>query len=175
MMPILTLALALAAPPAPVPLAVGDRLPELRGDYLTRRDAVLPDHARGRIALLALGFTYTSRHQVENWSKRFREAHAADTTVAWYEIPVMSGAARVARPFIDRGMRGGTPKGYHENVITVWHHAGEWRRRMSVTDPDAAYLLLLDPEGRIAWKHAGAWNAAAWESMEAAVEELRGR
>jgi hypothetical protein len=174
MTPALVLALALAATPGPRPLAVGDTLPRLRGDYLAKRDAELPGDARGRIALLALGFTYASRHPVEDWSKRFREAHAGDTVVTWFEIPMMGGAARMARPFIDGGMRRGTPKGFHGNVITVWHHAGEWRERMAVKDPDTAHLLLLDRDGRIAWMHAGPLEDIAWKSLEAAVEKLRG-
>ena len=54
-------------------LAVGDTLPNLRGEYLTGRTAVLPQDASGRVALLMLGFTYDSRFQVEAWAKKFRQ------------------------------------------------------------------------------------------------------
>ncbi len=53
-------------------LAVGDRLPPLRGEFLTGREAVLPQAASGRVALLMLGFSYDSRFSVEAWARRFR-------------------------------------------------------------------------------------------------------
>ena len=45
----------------------------LKGEFLTGRPAVLPDVASGRVALLALGFTYDSRFAVEAWVGRFRK------------------------------------------------------------------------------------------------------
>jgi len=41
-------------------LPMGEALPPLRGEFLTGRQAQLPDAASGRVALLALGFTYNS-------------------------------------------------------------------------------------------------------------------
>ena len=60
---LLIIALATAAP-APA-LGPGDLMPPLRGQFLSGRKAVLPDAARGRVALVALGFTYDSRFAVE--------------------------------------------------------------------------------------------------------------
>ena len=37
-------------------LKTGDALPELKGEYLTGKSAVLPGAAKGKFALLALGF-----------------------------------------------------------------------------------------------------------------------
>jgi len=54
-------------------ISVGDPFPELRGEYLNGKDAVMPGDANGKVALLLLGFTYKSRFPVEAWTKRFRE------------------------------------------------------------------------------------------------------
>ena len=54
-------------------LRVGQQMPPLEGDFLTKEKARLPDAAAGKVALVALGFTYDSRFPVEEWSKRFRE------------------------------------------------------------------------------------------------------
>ena len=40
------------------PLQVGDPLPALKGQLLTGRDAALPQAASGKVALVAIGFTY---------------------------------------------------------------------------------------------------------------------
>src|SRR6476469_4426926 len=49
------------------PLAPGDTMPRLEGEFLTGREAVLPDAARGKVALLGRGFSYDSRFPFEAW------------------------------------------------------------------------------------------------------------
>ena len=167
---LLLLAIARPAHAAPVrALAVGDTLPPLIGHYLSGRDAVVPQDSRGKRAFLALGFTYKSRYQVEPWAEHFRKVHGDTPSITSYEVPVMGGMARIARPMIDNGMRRGTPAALHENVITVWQEAGEWKKRMAMRDPDAAYCALIDGAGVIRWLHAGPFSDEAWATLERAL------
>ena len=100
---------ALAAEPA-FEIKIGERLPELRGEPLTGQEVVLPQAAEGRVTLLLLGFTYQSRFAVEAWAERFRAQFQSDRRVTFYEVPMIGGVARLAKWFIDSGMRRGTPK-----------------------------------------------------------------
>ena len=154
-------------------LQVGDILPGVHGEFLSGRSATLPDSARGRVALLALGFTRSSQDAVEAWSNRFRKDFRADSSVTFYEIPVIGGFARLARPFINSGMRRGTPPGLHENVITVYGNAGEWKERLGYSDGLFAYLLLLDPSGRVAWRHSGLFDETQYARLAEATRALR--
>jgi hypothetical protein len=166
--PVLIVALTAVAPPPA--LGPGDLMPPLRGEFLSGRKAVLPDAARGRVALVALGFSYGSRFAVEAWIARFRRDFGADSALTFFEVPVLGGLARAARPFIDGGMRRGTPQALHENVITVYGGASEWKSRAGFHEPDDAYLLLLDRAGRIVWRHAGPFREADYALLAAAVK-----
>jgi hypothetical protein len=53
---------------------------------------------------------------------------------------LIGGMTRVARRFIDGGMRRGTPKALHENVITVQGGAGEWKLRLGFREEVHALL-----------------------------------
>jgi hypothetical protein len=164
-----------SAAPAP-PLAVGDTLPTLEGNFLTGRDAVLPAAAHGRVALLALGFTYGSRDAVEAWVGRYRRAFAADSAaVTFYEIPMIGGLGRLGKPFINRGMRGATPVALHENVITVYGGTGPWKERLGFEDQrrDEAYLVLIDRAGVARWIHGGPFDEAAFRELEGVVRGLK--
>ena len=77
-----------------------------------------------------LGFTYDSRFPVEAWAKRFRQDFGAEPGVTFFEIPMIGGMARMGKWFIDSGMRRGTPKADHENVITVYGGTDAWKQRV---------------------------------------------
>ncbi len=103
-------------------LQPGESLPPLKGEFLTGREAQLPDAASGRVALLALGFTYNSRFPVEAWVGRFRKDFGSNPRVTFYEIPMIGGMARLGKWFIDSGMRkeaagGGSDPPLYEDVI----------------------------------------------------------
>jgi len=163
---------ALAAAPV-TELAVGDQLPPLKGEFLSGRTAVLPQAASGRVALLMLGFTYDSRFQVEPWAKRFRQDFGTKSGVTFFEIPMIGGMARMGKWFIDSGMRRGTPKADHENVITVYGGTDEWKQRVGLNDPKAAYLVLIDQHGRVAWRSAGSLDEQRYSALSSEVSRLR--
>jgi hypothetical protein len=80
-------------------IKIGEHLPELRGEFLTGREAALPQAAEGQVTLLLFGFTYQSRFAVEAWAERFRAHFQSDPRVTFYEVPMIGGAARLARWF----------------------------------------------------------------------------
>lgn len=150
-------------------LAAGDALPELRGEFLTGRTAILPEAARGRVALLLLGFTYDSRLAVEAWAKQFRARFGSQPDAAFFEIPMIGGFGRLGKWFIDSGMRKGTPKADHERVITVYGGVDPWKARTGYRDPKAAYLILIDKSGKVLWRHNGPYEESAFQSLAGAT------
>lgn len=154
------------------PLTNGRPLPQLKGEFLTGRDALLPDAASGRVALLALGFTYNSRFPVEAWIGRFRKDFGSNAQVTFYEIPMIGGMARLGKWFIDSGMRKGTPRSDQENVITVYGGTDFWKQSVGYTSPDAAYLVLLDKHGAVRWRSSGGFDEKAYRDLNAKVSAL---
>jgi hypothetical protein len=153
-------------------LAVGIRLPDLAGEFLTGRKVVLPSAATGKVVLIALGFSYNSRFQVEAWTARFRTACGSLPGITFFEVPMLGGAARMARWFIDSGMRKGTPKELHENVITVYGGTGPWKNRIGFQGEDDAYLILLDREGKVRWLHSGSLVEGAFKELSDLTRQL---
>jgi hypothetical protein len=153
-------------------LAVGGGLPELRGEYLSGRKAILPGDASGRVSLLLFGFSYQSRFAVEAWAKHFRGEFDKNPQVTFYEIPMIGGMARLGKWFIDSGMRRGTPKGDYENVITVYGGAELWKQRLGVKSETDAYLLLLDRKGNVIWRDAGPFDETKYQALAPLVHKL---
>jgi len=170
--------IAIATAPAAVPLprlAVGDSLPPLEGEFLTGRRAMLPQDASGRVALLILGFTYDSRFAVEAWARRFRDDFATNRNTTFFEVPMIGGLARLGKWFIDAGMRKGTPPADRENVITVYGGVDPWKQRVGFSDPQAAYLILLDQRGKIVRLAAGNLDEERYRVLSSDVRGLLAR
>ncbi len=155
-------------------LRVGDRLPPLKGHFLTGRDAVLPQASSGKVALVAMGFTYGSRLPVEAWGNWFRATIGPRADVTFFEVPMIGGFATLGRWFIDRGMRNGTPVELHERVITVYGGTGDWKKRLSYSaeHKDDAYLVVLDGEGVVRWLHHGAFAQPRADELQRLVISL---
>jgi hypothetical protein len=169
---LLVLALTAASATPVAELAVGDRLPPVRGEFLSGRRAVLPEAASGRVALLMLGFTYDSRFSVEAWAKRFRQDFGTQPKVTFFEIPMIGGMARMGKWFIDSGMRRGTPQADHENVITVYGGTEQWKQRVGFRDTRAAYLILLEQNGKVVWRYAGSLDEEPYKALSSEVSRL---
>jgi hypothetical protein len=153
-------------------LSPGEPMPALKGEFLSGRQAVLPGVSSGRVALLALGFSYESRFAVEAWIGRFRRDFGDKPQVTFFEVPMIGGMARLGKWFIDSGMRRGTPKQDHENVITVYGGTDPWKQRLGFQAPDAAYLVLLDPRGVVRWRHGGMFDEKAYDALSIEVAAL---
>lgn len=151
-------------------LTVGTPMPQIEGESLSGHKAVLPDAAKGKVTLVAMGFSYEARRPVEAWTRRFRSEFGMNSQAAFFEVPVISGLARLAKLFIESGMRRGTAKTDHDKVITVFGGGAGWKERLGVENSDTAYLLLLDRDGRIRWRHTGAFEENVWPQLKEATE-----
>lgn len=153
-------------------IVTGDPMPVLKGSDLAGKAVTLPDAVKGKVALLAFGFTYDSRHPVEAWVKEFRKAYSDESKVTFFEIPMIGGMGRLGKWFIDAGMRKGTPKADHDHVMTIYGGTGPWKERLGVADENAAYLLLLDREGRVAWAYGGPYSEPRLQELRNITERI---
>jgi hypothetical protein len=153
-------------------LSVGAAMPVLHGEYLNGKAAVMPEDAAGHVALLAFGFSYQARFTVEAWTKRFRGDFGNNPRVTFCEVPMIPNVARLTRWFIESGMRRGTPKADYRNVITVYGELNPWKQRLEVKDTDAAYLVVLDPKGNVAWVHSGKFTEADYQLLAAEIRKV---
>ena len=92
--------------------------------------------------------------------------------MTFFENPMIGGLARMGKLFIDSGMRQGTPKEDYEHVITVYGGTDPWKQRVGFRDPKAAYLILLDVKGRVAWRYAGEFNQQSLRELSSQVSRL---
>jgi len=163
---------AAPGPGGPAVLALGQRMPPLKGDLLSGKPGVLPDLAAGQTTLVILGFSYDSRFQVEAWAAKFRARYGAAADVTLFEVPMMGSAARLGRWFIDSGMRKNTPPELHGRVMTVYGGNDDWKARVGFSAPNDAYLVLIDRQGIVRWLAHGLVSEERLQALSAVVDSL---
>ena len=85
---------------------------------------------------------------------------------------MIGGWGRLAKWWIDGGMRRGTPKEDYEHVITVYKDTNSWKQFVGFGDSDAAYLILLDRTSKVAWLYRGAFDETAFQTLCTKVSQL---
>ncbi len=154
------------------PLKPGDPLPELKGELLSGQSATLPSAAKGKITLLALGFSRDSQHSIEPWTKRFRAEFGKDDRVTCYTVPMIGPGGRFAKIFIMGGMKRDVPKEMYDRFMVVFADTEPWKGRVSVKGPNDAYLILLDGAGTVRWIYGGVFDEGRFHELAAAARRL---
>lgn len=154
------------------PLTPGTMLPTLTGTDLNGTSVSLPAAAAGRITVVAFGFSYASRYPVEAWTEHVRAKWGAHDRVMWYQVPMIGGLARLAKPFITGGMKKDTPAAERRHSMVVFGGVGDWKKRLGVTDDELAYVVVVDGSGVVRWVRAGAVSADAADDLDRNVHTL---
>lgn len=156
-------------------LDIGKSMPELKGEFLSGKKAVLPDAAKGKVAMFLVGFSYESRFAVEAWAARYKKDFGSNSKITFFEVPVIGGLGMLGKPFIDRGMRRGTPKELHENVLTVYGGAGTLRKAFRSTNDKYAVVVLCDAQGLTRWTWEGMMDEGKYLEMKGIADGLLGK
>ena len=154
---VLAAAVAAQTPTAPI---AAQPVKTLDGDAAT----VALDPATG--AILVLGFSRESNPQASDW---FRELRQAAPDVPVYNMLVLAAAPRLVRGVIRRSIRGAVPEEDRSSFYVIERDEEFWRTLATVEDDGIAYVLRVDPSGRLCARHAGPVSDAKLAGILAAA------
>ncbi len=148
----------------------GSHFPAVAGSNLEGRTYQLPADFEGELNLVAVAFAREHQDLVDTWAPTAARLTAADPRLRFYEVPVLTMANRMFRPFIDGGMRAGIPsRATREATITLYTDRESFIRTIGLPGPETIALMLVDREGRIHWRGEGAWSRARERALEGAL------
>ena len=161
----LTGAHAQAAPPM--------RIPDLHGTVLTGERVDLPEALKGRVGILVVGFSQSSREEASAWGKRLQGDYGDSSKVIYFELPVLASAPRMLRPWIAKKIGESVPEPARARILPVLDHEAEWKAATAIGKRDDAYVLVVDSGGFVRWKAEGAATDPVCEELKRQVEALR--
>lgn len=149
---------------------IGMPFPELKAETLSGIDMKYPDDVKGKVTLILMAFKRETQRKTDSWLEPFSKTFENDTTVQFFEIPMLAGAWKLMSPFIDGGMRSGIPKQKHGNVTTFYGDVNKYCKLLSIEDKSDGYVLLLDQNGVIQWRSSG---FATEEKLQGLFDQIK--
>ena len=146
------------------------QFPTVTGSNLQRSKLTLPQDLEGGRNLVFVAFQQWQQTQVDTWIPFVRQLEDNYPGLRYYEVPTIRPLNRLARTFINEGMRAGIPDPVaRERTITLYLDKRAFREALQLPGEDDINVLLLDRQGRVLWRAEGAFTVEKGESLAATL------
>lgn len=156
-------------------LLVGTTMPPVSGTTLDGRRVAIPADTLGKVTLLAMGFSYDSRFEVEEWLRAFQERFGQDPVAQFYEMAMIDGSFRLFGAAIQEGMRRASPAETHNRVVTVYAPQRQLRQTLRAPTTSDTWVYLLDTEGQVLFQCGGPFDAERFQELTWVVDAALAR
>ena len=130
-------------------------MPATPGQTLSGHRIVLAQAVGGHPALLAACFSKEAGPSCGDWAKQ-AQTDPALAGVAVYEVAMLGKAPGFIRGVIVSSMRKGLTTAQQDQFVILTQDEPQWRSYFGVTTDKDAWVVLIDPAGRILWHGHGA-------------------
>jgi hypothetical protein len=144
------------------------RFPSVSGSNLERQQLTLPEEFEGEWNLIFIAFQQWQQTQVDSWIPFAKKLEADHPNLRYYELPTIENRGRLARTFINEGMRAGIPDPVaRQRTITLYLDKAAFRRALALAHEDEIHVLLLDQQGEVQWRAEGNFTQEKAALLEA--------
>ena len=136
--------------------AMGVAFPDVVGIDLEGEQVSLPGGFAGRRNLVAVAFERDQQAVVDTWITAVEPLLARDRDLRLYEAPTIYESSALFRLWVNNGMRAGIPDpAARRRTVAVYLDRERFTAALAIPDTRDVHLLLLEADGRIAWRTTG--------------------
>jgi len=169
---VLTLAIGWSARAQPGPLPVVP-FPRLEARALAGNLVVLPDSARGHVALVCLAFKRNLHKDLVRWLDGFETELSDTVTFRTYDLSMAgSRVPWFIRPLMNAAMRRSTPPARRSRTIPFYGDVRGFAEALGVPDHSRVWVYLLDREGQVRWRRCESFTPSGLTELVAAAAVL---
>jgi ATP10 protein len=128
--------------------------PIVNAKTLLGNSIVFPAIAKNKICIVCVAFNDDGRPKSDTWLKEI-PAKYTDSSIVFYELPMIKNAPKLFRGAIEKGMRKGTDVKLHNNVANYYGIIAEYKKTLQMDDENSCYTFLLDKNGMIQYSIEG--------------------
>lgn len=122
--------------------------PQVSAENLLGDKAEFPRDLPGDPALILVAFKRNQQSDVDAWigALGLKDRPA----IAWIEMPVVGGAAKMMKPLLDGWMRDGIPDlGAQARVFTLYSSRKRFKKALGTPKTPGIVAVVAKPDGRI--------------------------
>lgn len=147
-------------------------MPHVEGESLASHKVILPDAAKGKVAVLVFGFTKASKGPTSAWGKTILSEFGTQTGFELYQLPVLEDVPRLIRGMVISGIKKGVPENLREHFVPIVQGETELKKLVSYREPDDAYLVVLNRDGQIVRQMHGPVSDSAFSQLKNEIQAL---
>ena len=146
--------------------------PSVQGSNLSRKEYRLPEDIEGDVALMMIAFRQSQQAEVDTWLPIAKNLSLQFEPFVYYELPTIDRLPRLARRFIDGGMRSGIQDPTaRQTTITLYLDKVPFRRALDIDSEETITVLLIDKEGKVLWRSQGPATPEAENTLTAFIRD----
>lgn len=149
------------------------RIPTVHGTSFAGTQVTLPDDLRDRPVVLVLGFSKSSGDVCKGWGQRLEKSYRNSGEVMFYQMPVLESVPKFVRGMVLKSIKSGVPEREQPHFLPTFSDEAEWRKIVRYANPDDAYVLVVDREGKVRWQTSGKVTDAGFNALKEQVEAVR--
>jgi hypothetical protein len=154
----------------PGPVHAGVAFPRLSAKTLTGKSLELPAAALGKPAVLLFSFSRTAGKDAHLWKERL--ARDFSSAVPTYDVVVLESVPKLFRGLVLSGIRSGMPLSMQDRTVVLYQDEKLWKTRLTASDNNRAYVVLLAPDGQLCWSNATAYTASEYARLKNRIDML---
>lgn len=147
-------------------------MPRIEGESFAGQKVMLPDDAKGKVALLVFGFTKASKGPTSAWGEKIFSEFRHQAGFALYQLPVLEDVPRFVRGMVLSGMKKGVKENMRDHFVPILQGESELKKLVSYKEPDDAYLVVLDPSGKIVQQIHGTFSGTGYEQLRREIQTV---
>lgn len=149
--------------------------PIIEGISLSGNKVVFPDVVIGKPTVLAIAFRRNAQNCINSWVvDDLLIKYGVNKSINYYEIPMLGGQYKMARNWIDGGMRGGVPKFLHDYTVTYYGPLRSYFKSLDIQDRGDCYMFVLDSKGVVVERFTGYSSQQDLKKMYELIDLLNG-
>jgi hypothetical protein len=134
--------------------------PRIHGETFSGRKIDLPDAAFGKVDVLIFGFSKASGGPTGAWAKKINADFGNDKGFELYQLPVLEDVPRFIRGMVISGIKKGVPENARDHFVPVLQGEAALKKAVNYSQPDDAYIVILNREGKVVEQFHGPQNDA---------------
>ena len=136
-------------------LSSAQTLPVVHGTSVSGHSVTLPDQARGKVAVLVIGFSRNSAIPTGVWGQRLKAEFGRDPGVSIFRMPFLEEVPRLFRGMAIAGVKHAAGSEDRDTMVMVFESEAVFKHLAGYAKPDDAYIVVLDAKGAIQRRSTG--------------------